>query len=56
MDSAKKTADMGKGGVKNPEKLPTSFMDGPLTDSQITFDLLESSHSQKSVVTSYRYN
>ena len=25
----KKTADMGEGGVKNPEKLPTSFMDGP---------------------------
>ena len=20
---------MGEGGVKNPEKLPTSFMDGP---------------------------
>ena len=24
-----KTADMREGGVKNPEKLPTSFMDGP---------------------------
>ena len=24
-----KIADMGEGGVKNPEKLPTSFMDGP---------------------------
>ena len=23
------TVDMGEGGVKNPEKLPTSFMDGP---------------------------
>ena len=21
---------MGEGGVKNPEKMPTSFMDGPL--------------------------
>ena len=21
--------DMGEGGVKNPEKMPTSFMDGP---------------------------
>ena len=29
-DSTKqKTADMGEGGFKNPEKLPTSFMDGP---------------------------
>ena len=28
-DITKKTADMGEGGVKNPEKLPTSFMDGP---------------------------
>ena len=24
-----KTADMGEGGVKNSEELPTSFMDGP---------------------------
>ena len=24
------TADMREGGVKNPENLPTSFMDGPL--------------------------
>ena len=24
-----KTSDMGKGGVKNSEKLPTSFMDVP---------------------------
>ena len=24
-----KTADMGEGGVKNLEKLPTSFMDEP---------------------------
>ena len=23
---------MGEGGVKNPEKLPTLFMDGPLRD------------------------
>ena len=23
------TADMGEEGCKNPEKLPTSFMDGP---------------------------
>ena len=29
MDSIKKTAYMVEGGVKNPEKLPTSFMDGP---------------------------
>ena len=29
MDSTKKTADMGEEGVKNPEKMPTSFMDGP---------------------------
>ena len=29
MDITKKTADMGEGGVKTPEKLPTSFMDGP---------------------------
>ena len=28
-DSTKKT-DMGEGGVKNPEKMLTSFMDGPL--------------------------
>ena len=28
-DSTKKTANMGEGGVKNPEKLPTLFMDGP---------------------------
>ena len=32
------TADMGEGqawggGVKNPEKLPTSFMDNPLLDT-----------------------
>ena len=26
-DSTKKTADMGEGGVKNPEKLPISYMD-----------------------------
>ena len=25
---------MGKGGVKNPEKLPTSFMDGPWAGTQ----------------------
>ena len=30
---------MEEGVVKNLEKLPTSFMDGPLIDSQITFDL-----------------
>ena len=29
-----KTTDMGEGGVKNPEKLPTSFMDGPLCIGQ----------------------
>ena len=23
---------MGEGGVKNPEKLPTSFMDGPCVE------------------------
>ena len=23
---------MGKGGVNNPKKLPTSFMDGPLRE------------------------
>ena len=23
---------MGDGGVKNPEKLPTSFMDGPISN------------------------
>jgi len=28
-DSTKKTANMGEGGVKNPEKLSTLFMDGP---------------------------
>ena len=28
-DSTKKTSDMGEGGVKNSEKFPTSFMDGP---------------------------
>ena len=27
----KKTADMGDGGVKNLEKMPTSFMDGQMT-------------------------
>ena len=31
----KKTADMGEGGVKNPEKMPTSFMDGPFVFSLI---------------------
>ena len=25
---------MGEGDVKNPEKLPTSFMDGPYVDSR----------------------
>jgi hypothetical protein len=25
-----KTADMGEGGVKKPEKLPLLFMDGPM--------------------------
>ena len=34
MDSIKKTADMGEGGVKNLEKLPTSFMDAPLSDNK----------------------
>ena len=29
MDSTKNTADMGEGGVENPEKLLTSFMDCP---------------------------
>ena len=28
-----KTADMRKGGVKNPEKLLTLFMDGPYNQS-----------------------
>ena len=28
-DSTKKTTEMREGGVENPEKLPTSFMDGP---------------------------
>ena len=28
---------MGKGGVKNPEKLPTSFMDGPLAQEMKFF-------------------
>ena len=28
-----KTVDMGEGGVRNLEKLPTSFMDGPLTET-----------------------
>ena len=26
-----KSADMGEEGVKNSEKLPTSFMDGPIS-------------------------
>ena len=30
-DSTKKTVDMGVVGVKNTKKLPTSFMDGPLS-------------------------
>ena len=29
LNSDQHTVDMGEGGVKNPEKLPTSFMDGP---------------------------
>ena len=29
LNSTKKNADIGEGGVKNPEKLPTSFMDDP---------------------------
>ena len=29
-DVTKKTADMEEGGVKNSEKLSTSFMDGPI--------------------------
>ena len=29
MDSTKRLADMGEGGVKNTEKLQTSFMNGP---------------------------
>ena len=33
-NSTKKTTDMGEGGVKNPEKLPTSFMDGSYVDSR----------------------
>ena len=32
MDSTKKTADMGDGGVKNSGKSPTSFMDGPISN------------------------
>ena len=28
---------MGKGGVKNPEKLPMSFMDSPLQKKHPTF-------------------
>ena len=42
MDSTIKTADIGEGGVKKPEKLPTSFMDGllwlkllPITDIDV---------------------
>ena len=30
MDSTKKLPTWGSWGVKNPEKLSTSFMDGPL--------------------------
>jgi hypothetical protein len=29
-DSSKKTADMGEGSVKKSEKLPTSFINGPI--------------------------
>ena len=28
---------MGKGGVKNPEKLPTTFMDGPYSMLPLVF-------------------
>ena len=31
---------MGEGGVKNPEKMPTSFMDGPLMYQTVYFTLL----------------
>ena len=38
MDITKKTADRHwGGGVKNPERLPTSFMDGPLGNFQWGF-------------------
>ena len=32
---------MGEGGVKNPEKLPTSFMDGPLLQSTPKTDFIK---------------
>ena len=32
---------MGEGGVKNPEKLPTSFKDGPLPKFHTHFDITD---------------
>ena len=46
---------MGEGGVKNPEKMPTSFMDGPQHKSR--FPLQNTAlHHQKDTRDPLKYN